>query len=416
MPDDISPKLDFSSIPGHQVHETMEAPQGPSVGSVMDEAARIPTDPISVAGDVVSKITQPIENYTEEGRKEHPVLAKIGDLTKDVKELIGGGQAAGKPMGSSEGIANSPVTGLIAAPEASETGANIEEKVREYGPKVAEHLAETGRNFVSGLAEEGKSAMAAKAPATGEAGFVGDRAQVERGSDRRVGGNVPETERRAAQRRIEPPPTVKAANVQSVLRDKLADPSLSAKDRSVLESQLADSLKHPEDTDPGGDVGHVRAAQERSRTGEELTRIKAIAEGQKRQGFVPPAGYEDAAKRLASGESVESVAAGPKPAIKATAQVNPKTQSIVENAGGVYKGQNKDGLVEITLPKDLTDKIPGLDPRMKSAVSVTMPESHVTPNTVKSAIMRKFKEMGGSEKHKPVSPHGQGVLASIMGG
>jgi len=55
-------------------------------------------------GDFVeglNKFTEPIENYTPQGRKEHPVLAQLGDVTRNVKEALEGGKAAGKPMGTS---------------------------------------------------------------------------------------------------------------------------------------------------------------------------------------------------------------------------------------------------------------------------------------------------------------------------
>ena len=55
-------------------------------------------------------ITNPIENYTQQGRAEHPVLSRVGDVTRNAKELLFGGQEAGKPMGTSSGIANNPVT------------------------------------------------------------------------------------------------------------------------------------------------------------------------------------------------------------------------------------------------------------------------------------------------------------------
>jgi hypothetical protein len=54
--------------------------------------------------------TTGIENYTQKGREEHPVLSRVGDVTRGVKELLYGGKEAGKPMGTSSGVANNPVT------------------------------------------------------------------------------------------------------------------------------------------------------------------------------------------------------------------------------------------------------------------------------------------------------------------
>ena len=68
-------------------------------------------------------------------------------------------------------------------------------------------------------------------------------------------------------------------------------------------------------------------------------------------------------------------------------------QDVVENAGGVYRG-NKGGMVEITLPREMTDKLP-IDDRMKDFVSITLPENKITPESVKEAMNRKVIEMGG---------------------
>ena len=70
-------------------------------------------------------------------------------------------------------------------------------------------------------------------------------------------------------------------------------------------------------------------------------------------------------------------------------------QQAVEASGGHFKGQNKDGLVEITLPRSMTDKLPGLSDRMKDFVSISMPEKDVTAESVKTAMDAKFKDFGG---------------------
>jgi hypothetical protein len=72
--------------------------------------------------------TTGIENYTQQGRKEHPVLSRAGDLTAGVKELLFGGQRAGKPIGTTSGVADNPVTTAISlAPAAAEFGARLTE-------------------------------------------------------------------------------------------------------------------------------------------------------------------------------------------------------------------------------------------------------------------------------------------------
>lgn len=73
---------------------------------------------------------------------------------------------------------------------------------------------------------------------------------------------------------------------------------------------------------------------------------------------------------------------------------NQDPKSVVESAGGTYRGKNSAGLVEITLPREMTDKLPIQD-RFKDFVSVTMPEHEVNPEAVKAAMEKKFTEMGG---------------------
>lgn len=69
-------------------------------------------------------------------------------------------------------------------------------------------------------------------------------------------------------------------------------------------------------------------------------------------------------------------------------------QETVEQAGGVYRG-SKGGLVEITLPDSMTDKL-ALDPRMKKFVSVTLPQEGLTVEKVQTALAKKFQEFGGN--------------------
>ena len=93
----------------------------------------------------------------------------------------------------------------------------------------------------------------------------------------------------------------------------------------------------------------------------------------------------------------DSAASGPtktNPNIKPSAVVDPKIQKTVEDAGGVYRGQNKDGLVEITLPESVTKDLPISDV-LKKHVSVNLHASEVTPEAVKGAIDRKLTEFGG---------------------
>ena len=93
----------------------------------------------------------------------------------------------------------------------------------------------------------------------------------------------------------------------------------------------------------------------------------------------------------------DSAASGPtktNPNIKPSAVVDPKIQKTVEDAGGVYRGQNKDGLVEITLSESVTKDLPISDV-LKKHVSVNLHANEVTPEAVKGAIDRKLTEFGG---------------------
>jgi heterodisulfide reductase subunit C len=71
--------------------------------------------------------TRSLENMTQVEKAEHPILAKVGDLTAGIKELLYGGKEAGKPMGTSSGVLNNPVSQAITlAPGIAEAGAAAE--------------------------------------------------------------------------------------------------------------------------------------------------------------------------------------------------------------------------------------------------------------------------------------------------
>lgn len=85
------------------------------------------------------------------------------------------------------------------------------------------------------------------------------------------------------------------------------------------------------------------------------------------------------------------------PALRPGVTDDPEMRKLVEGAGGVYRGQSKDGKVEITLPRSMTDGL-NLPEVMKDFVSATVDAKDVTPESIKEAIDRKFKEMGGVPK------------------
>src|ERR1700679_3072363 len=83
---------------GTPISDSDSSTIGPSKSSALKSAA---ADPFKVLD-----ITKPIENYTQEGRKEHPVLSRVGDVTSGLKEFLFGGKSVGKPMGTSAGAAD----------------------------------------------------------------------------------------------------------------------------------------------------------------------------------------------------------------------------------------------------------------------------------------------------------------------
>ncbi len=76
-----------------------------------------------------------IKGYTQQGRAEHPYLAKGGDVLRNIQELLVGGQAAGKPMGTKTGLLDNPVTMAISmAPSAAETATTAMSKLSKGEP------------------------------------------------------------------------------------------------------------------------------------------------------------------------------------------------------------------------------------------------------------------------------------------
>jgi hypothetical protein len=92
-------------------------------------------DPVGAAAHVLDAVTDEIGNYTQEGRAAHPVLSRIGDTLQATRELLLGGQNAGKPMGTSSGVLNNPVTQAMSL---APTGAELTEAaVTKVGDALA---------------------------------------------------------------------------------------------------------------------------------------------------------------------------------------------------------------------------------------------------------------------------------------
>lgn len=141
MPND-TPTPDFSSIEGHQIHDpsTISAAKPDTLGLGIQDI-----DPAHMAMDIgpaLDHLTSRIENYTQTGRELHPVLSRLGDATRAAKEFLTGGQAAGKPMGTSSGVLNNPVTQTISMADAApEVGAAIESGAKKAADYISDARA-----------------------------------------------------------------------------------------------------------------------------------------------------------------------------------------------------------------------------------------------------------------------------------
>jgi hypothetical protein len=99
-----------------------------------------------------------VENYTEEGRKEHPILSRVGDVSRGIKEELYGGKEAGKPMGTTSGLMNNPVTMAMGmAPDVAALGSAAETKLlggADRLAKVNKILGVTAREIRVGATPE----------------------------------------------------------------------------------------------------------------------------------------------------------------------------------------------------------------------------------------------------------------------
>lgn len=112
----IGPKKTFSNI----------VPTTPSPGISGMLADKLGLTEAARAGSQLFNASNPIEGYNAQGRAENPTLSRLGDITASLKELLFGGQSAGKPMGTRSGLVNNPVTSSMAvAPGTAESLSNI---------------------------------------------------------------------------------------------------------------------------------------------------------------------------------------------------------------------------------------------------------------------------------------------------
>jgi hypothetical protein len=128
-------------------------------------------------GGTLSDLTKPIENYTEAGRAEHPILSRVGDVTRDAKELLFGGKAAGKPMGTTGGVADEAQL-LMTAVDAAKLGASAEELVSKYGPEIAGQAMKSIRGAANSVVDAFAHPTAGPVPIEGNPEFGGLRVRT----------------------------------------------------------------------------------------------------------------------------------------------------------------------------------------------------------------------------------------------
>jgi hypothetical protein len=132
----------------------------PTIGSAPSSAGRIargvmqiPTDLPGVLGDAFDSVRQDIDSYTPEGRREHPILSRIGDVMDNAKEILLGGQSAGKPEGTRSGFLNPYTMMMLGAPGAEEAlPAGIEKLEAAVNGVKAARAAKTAE-AATGIAE-----------------------------------------------------------------------------------------------------------------------------------------------------------------------------------------------------------------------------------------------------------------------
>lgn len=131
-----------------------QAPAWQKAVKAVEIGAAIPTAPIDLVSHALGSLTDSLSNYTPEGRAEHPILSKVGDALNAARELLTGGQSAGKPMGTRSAVLNNPVTvALSAAPGAADAASIAQDRLLQAVRGVREARAAKAAAQVAKVAE-----------------------------------------------------------------------------------------------------------------------------------------------------------------------------------------------------------------------------------------------------------------------
>jgi len=95
------------------------------------DALRVSSDPMGSIGNALDLLQQKLAG------SDHPLAREAAQHMLDAKELLFGGQAAGKPMGTKSGVVNNPVTQAIAgAVPLAEAAPAVEEGLGKIAPHI----------------------------------------------------------------------------------------------------------------------------------------------------------------------------------------------------------------------------------------------------------------------------------------
>ncbi|HEX4503173.1 MAG TPA: hypothetical protein VH187_18725 [Scandinavium sp.] len=153
---------DFFAKQGKPIDTSTSISAQPSIWEKMKSSAKsVAMDPFNLPG-AIGSMTSPIEHYTQEGRAEHPVLSRLGDVTKGTKEFAGLAGTALSLTGG-EGIAGA-AAGEVAAGKAAAKAETSLQKINkilgvtkeEVVPgKVPASLSEFANNPARGVVKSG---------------------------------------------------------------------------------------------------------------------------------------------------------------------------------------------------------------------------------------------------------------------